>query len=78
MTRTVYATFDGEVLRPEGPLAVPPNTRVKITIDEPPEPDDEPPVSFIEIALGMDLQGPADWSERIDDYLYGDAGEARE
>ena len=33
MTTTVFATYDGEVLRPEGPVNLAPNTRVRITIE---------------------------------------------
>lgn len=33
MTTTTYATFDGEVLRLEGPILIEPNTRVRVTID---------------------------------------------
>ena len=40
MTTTLYATFDGEVLRPDHPVALPPNTRVRITVET--EQDDDP------------------------------------
>jgi predicted DNA-binding antitoxin AbrB/MazE fold protein len=33
MTRTVTATFDGEVLRPDEPVDLEPNTKVRITIE---------------------------------------------
>jgi hypothetical protein len=33
MTTTLYATFDGEVFRPEGAILMEPNTRVRVTID---------------------------------------------
>ena len=33
MTTTLFATFDGEVLRPEGPVTLAPNTRVRVTIE---------------------------------------------
>jgi hypothetical protein len=75
---TLYATFDGEVLRPEGPLPLQPGTRVRITIHQSADSSDGPPYSFIEAALAMDLQGPPDWSERVDDYLYGGMGKAGE
>lgn len=70
MTRTLYATFDGEVLRPDHPVALPPNTRVRITVET--EQDDEARAgSFLRTAQGLDLDGPTDWSARPDDYLYG-------
>ncbi len=30
------------------------------------------PLSFLDVAEKLDLKGPPDWSERLDDYLYGD------
>ena len=30
---TVYATFDGQVLRPEEPISLPPNTRVRLLLE---------------------------------------------
>ncbi len=37
-----------------------------------PAPEREP-TSFLQVARSLHLQGPADWSSRIDDYLYGGA-----
>jgi hypothetical protein len=31
------------------------------------------PKSFLRVARSLRLQGPADWSSRLDDYLYGGA-----
>ena len=31
------------------------------------------PKSFLQVARSLRLQGPADWSSRLDDYLYGGA-----
>lgn len=31
------------------------------------------PKSFLKVARSLRLQGPADWSSRLDDYLYGGA-----
>jgi predicted DNA-binding antitoxin AbrB/MazE fold protein len=70
MTKTLQAVFDGEVLRPEEPLDLEPNTRVRITI----EADDgkrSPVRSFLQTARDLRLEGPTDWSSRIEDYLYG-------
>lgn len=69
MTKTIHATFDGEVLRPDEPLAIPANTRVLITITTGPQ--RARPEGFLETAEGLQLEGPTDWSERLDDYLYG-------
>ena len=70
MTITLGAIFDGRVLRPEEPLELKPNTRVLITIETLPVVETNP-VSFLDTALSLGLQGPADWSTKLDDYLYG-------
>jgi hypothetical protein len=72
MTKTLFATFDGEVLRPEEPVSLAPNTRVRVTI-ETTEESDAPAASFLRTAQTLDLDGPADWSARIEEYLYGEA-----
>lgn len=70
MTKSLDAVFDGEVLRPEEPLELLPNTRVRITLEaEEPEPE---PYSFLHTARSLDLEGPSDFSERLEEYLYGD------
>ncbi|MBI4557791.1 MAG: antitoxin family protein [Candidatus Hydrogenedentes bacterium] len=70
MTKTLTATYDGEVLRPDEPLELPPNTRVQISIDIGERQRNES-VSFLEVARNLRLEGPADWSTRIHEYLYG-------
>lgn len=70
MTTTLNATFDGEVLRLDEPIELEPNTRVRVTI-ETDEPIPEKDYIFLDIALSLNLQGPPDWSERYEDYLYG-------
>lgn len=65
--KSVEAVFDGEVLRPREPVDLDPNTPVRITI----EPLQLiPQKSFLQTAQSLRLEGPSDWSERIDDYLY--------
>lgn len=71
MATTVTATFDGTVLRPDKPLELPPNTRVRITVE--PEKRTGKRRSFLSTARSLDLRGPADWSERLEDCLYGEA-----
>jgi hypothetical protein len=74
MVYTTEAVFDGEVLRPAAPLAIEPNTRVHVvieTIDE----VNSPRSSFLETARALGIEGPADWSENIDSYLYGEEAE---
>ncbi len=72
MTTTVFATFDGEVLRPEGPVTLAPNTRVRLTIETTME-DETKSRSFLQTARALNLDGPSDWSERLEEYLYGEA-----
>ena len=59
---TLTALFDGTVLRPETPLDLAPNTRVRLTL----EPSSAKPVpvasSFLRTARALDLDGPPDWS----------------
>ena len=69
---TLYATFDGQVLRPEEPLSLPPNTRVRLLLEATESSAASGAAhSFLSVAQSLDLEGPSDWSERMDDYLYG-------
>jgi len=70
MSQTLEAVFDGEVLRPDEPIDLEPNTRVRVTI-EPTEATEKKGKSFLDTALSLKLEGPSDWSEKFDDYLYG-------
>lgn len=74
MIKTLEALFDGQVLHPDQPLELQPNTRVRITI-ETDIPQEKPARSFLQTARSLNLQGPTDWSERIEEYLYGDEGD---
>ena len=67
MTKTLDAVFDGEVLRPTKPLALKPNTHVRITIQS----AREAKPSFLRTALSLNLDGPPDWSANVDKYLHG-------
>ena len=71
MSATLHATFDGKVLRPEEPLTLPANTRVRLIIElvEPHEAE-ERPQSFLKTARSLHLEGPPDWSSHLEDYLY--------
>jgi predicted DNA-binding antitoxin AbrB/MazE fold protein len=70
MNETIDATFDGKVFRPEKPVGLMPNTHVKIIVKtEPPTKDRK--LSFLQTAKELKLEGPRDWSENIDEYLYG-------
>ena len=61
---TVTATFDGEVLRPDEPLDLEPNTMVRITIEAIASPV-EKTLSVLDTAASLNLEGPSDWSVRI-------------
>ena len=76
MTKTVYARVvavsdsgNTVTLRLEEPLDFAPEERVLVACDEPDAEVDQPN-SFLETALGMDLKGPPDWSERIGHPFY--------
>jgi predicted DNA-binding antitoxin AbrB/MazE fold protein len=70
MSKTIGALYDGHVLRPEEPLNLRPNTRVRITIESP-DADKSKSLSFLATARKLNLDGPPDCSARIEDYLYG-------
>lgn len=71
MPTEIEATFDGQVFRPTGPVSLPPNTKVRITIEPLP---DRPP-SFLRMARSLNLEGPPDWATNLDSYLYGEESE---
>ncbi len=73
MSQTLDATFDGSVFRPDRPIELEPNTRVRITI-EAASPSAQKSESFLEVAQSLNLEGPHDWSSRLDEYLYGENG----
>jgi predicted DNA-binding antitoxin AbrB/MazE fold protein len=76
MSKTLEAIFDGEVLRPDEPIELEPNTRVRLTIESV-DRSEKQPQSFLQIARLLKLQGPSDWSERLDEYLYGMKGDGQ-
>jgi len=64
MNRTIEAVFDGQVLHPTEPLALEPNTRVRLTLE--PVPPAEPGASsFLQTARSLNLEGPPDWSANL-------------
>ena len=69
MTKTLHALYDGKVLRPEEPLNLRPNIRVRITV-ETSEAEASKRRSFLQTARSLELEGPSDWSVRLEDYLY--------
>lgn len=69
-TQTIEAVYDGTVFRPSSPLLLKPNTRVMITIEKV-KTKRAKIKSFLETARSAKIKGPSDFSENIDDYLYG-------
>ena len=74
MVQTMEALFDGTVLRPDKPLPIKANTRVRITVETLPA-EEQRPRSFLRTARSLKLEGPADWSANLDHYLYGEEDE---
>jgi predicted DNA-binding antitoxin AbrB/MazE fold protein len=70
MVKPIEALFDGTVFRPTEPIGLPPNTRVRITIETELSTEGEL-ASFLHTARALNLDGPPDWSANIDEYLYG-------
>ncbi|MCM0594453.1 MAG: hypothetical protein HEQ35_06505 [Gloeotrichia echinulata IR180] len=68
MVETITAVFDGKVFYPTEPMALPANTRVRISIEVLP-PEEQGTVSFLVTARSLKLEGPPDWSSNIDKYL---------
>lgn len=69
MEKRIKALFDGEVFRPAEPVALEPNTFVQIIISAV-SPERDEPVSFLQVARALNLEGPPDWSINLDKYLY--------
>ncbi len=70
MNKTIEAVFDGTVFLPDTIVKLEPNTRVEITIRTKVV-EAEKPKSFLRVARSLNLEGPKDFSENIDEYLYG-------
>jgi hypothetical protein len=74
MTKSVEAVFDGVTLHPDEPLGLPPNTRVRLTIESLRTVEAEG--SFLRTARTLGLSGPRDWSSNLETYLYGENAES--
>ena len=75
MTKSIEAVFDGVTLRPDEPLELPPNTRVRVTIESLPAAGEAG--SFLRTARNLKLSGPPDWSSNIETYLYGESPDSK-
>ncbi|WP_392533212.1 hypothetical protein [Nostoc sp. C117] len=69
MVEKITAVFNGKVFYPAEPIALPTNTRVRISIEILP-PHEEQTASFLQTARSLNLEGSPDWSANIDKYLY--------
>ena len=67
MVITIDAIFDGRFFLPIQPIRLLPNTRVQIAVTT----EQQQPVSFLDVAEALALEGPSDCSLQLDDYLYG-------
>ena len=67
---TLYAHFDGKVLRPEEPLDLKSNVRYHITIEDE-ESIAKQSIWEVLTEFSGKIDGPKDWSEEHDHYLYG-------
>ncbi|CAN5816851.1 hypothetical protein BH24DEI2_BH24DEI2_20680 [soil metagenome] len=67
MSQTIEAVFDGEALRPTEPLGLEPSTRVRVTLEV--QENSEKPTSFLQVVRLLELEGPADWSAQVNEYL---------
>ncbi|MBW4621587.1 MAG: hypothetical protein KME17_19770 [Cyanosarcina radialis HA8281-LM2] len=71
MLQELEAVFDGTALQPEVPLNLAAGTRVRIIVESVLPNQEKPPKSFLQTARSLKLQGVPDWSEKIDQHLYG-------
>ncbi len=67
MNLTIEAIYDGKAFLPITPLSMKPATRVRISV----LPFDKKTESFLNTTQSLIPDGPPDWSEKLDEYLYG-------
>lgn len=72
MPQELEAVFDGTALQLEVPLNLAAGTRVRIIVENILPNEVEPPKTFLKTAQSLELHGAPDWSEKIDQYLYGE------
>ena len=71
MEKTVDATFDGSVFRPNEMVDLERNTEVELTLVVKPKKKSGKPFAFLDYAISVDLDLPPDYATNLDDYLYG-------
>lgn len=72
MSQALEAVFDGTALQLEEPLNLAAGTKVRIVIESVLPNEVKPPKTFLKTAQSLKLQGKPDWSEKVDQYLYGE------
>jgi hypothetical protein len=78
MSQQLEATFDGTSLQLEEPLNLAIGTRVRIIVESVVPQEQKQPKSFLQTAQSLQLQGEQDWSEKIDQYLYGETASSND
>lgn len=80
MEKILDATYDGEVFRPDEPIDLASNTKVKVIIEEKPKKlklVEKPkkgkgePYAFLRYARSVSIDAPLDFASNLDEYLYG-------
>ena len=69
-TKTLHAVFDGKVLKPEGAVDLEQNVRYIVTIERKEAVGKQSLLDVLSKFSGT-IEGPKDWSEEHDHYLYG-------
>ncbi|MEN9518607.1 MAG: hypothetical protein RLZZ381_1195 [Cyanobacteriota bacterium] len=72
MFQELEAVFDGTALQLEVPLNLAPGTKVRVIVESVVPNELKPPKTFLQTAQSLKLKGQPDWSEKIDQYLYGE------
>lgn len=72
MLQEVEAIFDGTALQLEVPLNLAIGTKVRVIVESVVPNEVKPPKTFLKTAQSLNLHGEPDWSEKIDQYLYGE------
>ena len=69
MTKSLTAVFDGEVLRPEGPVDLQPNVRYRLTLEQEAQATTQSAWDVLDQLTGA-IEEPEDWASEHDHYLY--------
>uniref|UniRef100_B8HMD2 DUF104 domain-containing protein n=1 Tax=Cyanothece sp. (strain PCC 7425 / ATCC 29141) TaxID=395961 RepID=B8HMD2_CYAP4 len=72
MPQELEAVFDGTALQLEVPLNLAVGTRVRIVVESVLPNELKSPKTFLKTAQSLQLEGEPDWSEKIDQHLYGE------